>query len=353
MQHANSLSKRAEKEDNLAKSASLACVGILKELNNRLHSSVHAQLVAQVEGVEHTFQKIILTRNYIEANMFGDPVEDRKAIVDAIREGAKASSITDLEVLADNLEFLRVVMVEHHALCLRVPVECEAPLTDIELGRAYFKRIDWEVGLLNPLNSWLFGHYNQGFMLMVAVMKEWVRTHPSVPKAIEMVSSNYAAPAPSLFASAASSHKTSQSDRPCFSWNGHSCDYERSSGNKCNFTHTRGKDTRQERSRSRSRDRSEFRRRDDGDSNRFRRDRSSSRESGGGQDVWADRVWADRYSSAGGGGRGIQGQEIMRNRDIYRQSGGDRQRHEEVHDRDSQPRDEVGKYRGGSGRGRD
>ena len=29
VQHANSLSKRAEKEDNLAKSASLACVGIL------------------------------------------------------------------------------------------------------------------------------------------------------------------------------------------------------------------------------------------------------------------------------------------------------------------------------------
>ena len=186
----------------------------------------------------------------MERSNIGVPREDRKAIVKAIQEGDKAVSSVEVPILADNMIFLRNILVAHHGLCIRLGIACEDTITDEELGSVFFHRIDWSVGLLSPLNSWLYGHITHGFDAMVPVAKDWCMLNTAViPTAIEAVSANFAAPA--SFSNSGS--------LPCFSWDDSSCAYERTSGNKCNFSHPRGQDTRRarsgDRSRSRSRDR--------------------------------------------------------------------------------------------------
>ena len=116
--YAISLSRRSDSEEKIATSASIVCRSILKELNEKLHESIHAQLIPILAGVRHSFQKINLTKGHIEQNLYGQPIEDRRAIVEAIRDGPMAATFEDIEVLADNLTYLRRVMVEHHAMCL-------------------------------------------------------------------------------------------------------------------------------------------------------------------------------------------------------------------------------------------
>ena len=124
LSHATSLSKRAESEEFLIKTANNACGGILKELNECIHASVNAHLVPRLAELRHSFQKILVIKTYISKTMCGDPIEDRKAIVKAITEGDKATSARELELLADNLTFLERIMEEHHAL-----VGATSPLT--------------------------------------------------------------------------------------------------------------------------------------------------------------------------------------------------------------------------------
>ena len=337
LNYAFTAQKRAESEEILAKTANNACGGILKELNDRIHSSVHAQLVPRLVGLKHSYEKILVIKNHVETTMYGDPTEDRKAIIKAITEGGQASSVRELEILADNLTFLKRIMEEHHALCGRAGVACEEPITDIALGKAYFMRVDWAVGAIVALNSVLFAFFDQGFLAMDAAMRRWVKTHPSAGAVIEMVSMNFAASASS---SSAADRAPRSSGRPCFSWDGFKCAYEKSSGNKCNFDHVRGEDTRRDRSRSRSRDRGEGSgRRGDGGGD-SRRDRSASRDRGDSRDRGGKNIWASRVAAGGGGG----GEGSQR---AHEDRGGGRQSREGMGGGGSQRRDDGGQGSGG------
>ena len=123
--------KRGESEEILAKTA---CGGILKDLNDRIHSSVHAHLVPRLTGLKNSFEKSLITKNHVETALYGVPTEDRKAIIMAITKDDQASTVRELEIFSDHLTFFKRIMEEHHALCGRAVVACEEPITDIALG---------------------------------------------------------------------------------------------------------------------------------------------------------------------------------------------------------------------------
>ena len=134
-------------------------------------------------------------RQYVEQTMIGAPREDRKEIVKAIQDGAKAISAVEVPILADNLIYHRSILIAHHALCLRLGVPCEEPINDIDLGNVFYSRIDWSVGLLGPLNAWLFGLVDFGFDGMATTAKKWCQKNTAMTStAVEAVSANFAAP---------------------------------------------------------------------------------------------------------------------------------------------------------------
>ena len=151
-----------EDTKSLARSDSV-CAAILKEFNKSLHTSFHARLVPILKSIKHHHAKILAMRQFVEQTMLGDPLEDRLSIVKAIKEGEKATSVFEIPILADNLTFLRLILEAHHELCTRLRLECEAPISDIDLGKIFFQKIDWTVGILSPLNSWLYGCFTLDF----------------------------------------------------------------------------------------------------------------------------------------------------------------------------------------------
>ena len=243
---ASSMRSRAVENNKTLSLSEKACGLVLKEFDDCLHSSLHAELAPLIEKCTYNYSKVLVMKEFVTTKLKGDSRRDRKKLFDQINDSTKASSVIEIAVLADNLAFQHLIMKEHHRLC---QPDCEIPTTEKEMGKIFYERINLDTVRLVGLRSLLFNKINDGLTIMIQIAKEWCLAQPvdSSPTIVSSPSSfalSHSSSDPSKISSPHFYASTRQvPGRPCYQWDGNICIYERDVG-KCMYDHPRGIDTR-------------------------------------------------------------------------------------------------------------
>ena len=147
--------------------------GPLRELLDGLNSSIQTALIPILANINFNFERIVLIIQYLIHNHMGEPNRDRDTIVSYFKDKQRISSRSDIPILADNFTLQNAIMHKHFEYCTDAGKACDAAITNIELGKIFHQRINWDSPTLGGLNGLLYPIRDTGFIALLAIAKPW------------------------------------------------------------------------------------------------------------------------------------------------------------------------------------
>jgi hypothetical protein len=222
---------KAGRERNIR--AQKDCEGPLRELLDGLNSSIRTALIPVLANINFNFQRIALIIQYLIHNHMGEPNRDRDTIVSYFKDKQRISSRSDIPILADNFTLQNAIMIKHFEYCTEAGKPCDAAINNIELGKIFHQRINWDSPTLGGLNGLLYSIRDTGFIALIAIAKPWC----------ELYQERDDEPPTIAISSAIRPNDQAQHQAPpsnCFLWDGFHC----TRSGICNFNHPLRIDTR-------------------------------------------------------------------------------------------------------------